>query len=384
MNQPSLVERIRTSLAPRLEPELHRSRARIARTVLITLIGLLAVWSITLVLTIPLRGDQDYSYAFDVFAIVGSAAAGALAWRSLQQGNLLRTGYLLSIASFTIVAIGAFTFPDFFYLVSAGFMIPILISGAIIGGTSSSLFAGLSIAFNATALVLALPDSAIAIEPIGNIIFLFTHSIAAIAAAVVLQNLSLQVNRTVNSLHRQADQMAKLAHTDPLTGLANRRFLFEQLESEFARARRYNRPFSLLYIDLDGFKAVNDQFGHLFGDEILRGSAIAMQAVLRSTDLLARIGGDEFAVLMPETRLQGSLNAASKLRKALAAYSRQLSSTIPTLTFSVGISEITREDEEIEDILSRADRAQYLAKTTGKSMTRTQKDLQESLSADSS
>jgi diguanylate cyclase (GGDEF)-like protein len=303
---------------------------------------------------------------------------------SLQRGNLLRTGYLLSIASFSIVAIGAFTFPDFYYLVSAGFMIPILISGAIIGGASSSLFAGLTIATNAAALVLAVPQSPIAVESIGNIVFLFTHSIAAIAAAVVLQNLSRQVNRTINSLHRQADQMAKLAHTDPLTGLANRRFLFEQLESEFARARRYTRPFSLLYIDLDGFKSVNDQFGHLFGDEILRGCAKAMQAVLRTTDLLARIGGDEFAVLMPETRLQGSINAASKLRKALAAYSRQLSSTIPTLTFSVGISEITDVDEAIEDILSRADRAQYLAKSTGKSMTRTQEDLQESLSVDSS
>lgn len=382
MNRPSLVERIRTSLAPRLEPELRRSRARLARAVLITLILLLAGWSVTLILTLPFRSESEYGYSLDILAIAGCAIAGAIAWRALRQGNLLRTGYTLSIASFTIVAIGAFTFPDFYYLVSAGFLLPILISGAIIGGASPALFAGLSIVSNTAALVFAIPQSTIPIGVIGNVVFLFTHSIAAIAAAAVLQWLSGQVNRTINSLHRQADQMAKLAHTDPLTGLANRRFLFDQLESEFARARRYRRPFSLLFIDLDGFKAVNDKFGHLFGDEILTGSARAMQAVLRSTDLLARIGGDEFAVLLPETRIQGGINAASKLRKALAAYSRQLSSTIPTLTFSVGISEIAKEDEALEDILARADQAQYLAKTDGKSMTRTQEDLRESLSVD--
>jgi diguanylate cyclase (GGDEF)-like protein len=169
--------------------------------------------------------------------------------------------------------------------------------------------------------------------------------------------------------------MSRLAHTDPLTGLANRRHLFERLESEFARAQRYRRPFTLLYIDLDGFKSINDRFGHLFGDEILRGSAMSMQAVLRSTDLLARIGGDEFAVLMPETSLSGADYVVGKLRKALAAYSRQLSPALPPITLSVGIGEIGEQDEAIEDILARADKAQYLAKASGKDATRTQEDL---------
>jgi len=170
--------------------------------------------------------------------------------------------------------------------------------------------------------------------------------------------------------------MAKLAHTDPLTGLSNRRHLFEKLESEFARAQRYRRPFCLLYIDMDGFKAVNDQFGHLFGDEILRGSARSMRAVLRGTDLLARIGGDEFAVLLPETDLIGAEHVAAKLRKALAAYGSQLSPSIPSLTLSVGVGQISEEDDAIEDILARADKAQYLAKSAGRSLTRTQEDLE--------
>jgi diguanylate cyclase (GGDEF)-like protein len=167
----------------------------------------------------------------------------------------------------------------------------------------------------------------------------------------------------------------KIAHTDPLTGLANRRHLFERLESEFSRAQRYRRPFCLLYIDMDGFKAINDEFGHLFGDEILRGSARAMQAVLRATDALARIGGDEFAVLLPETDLVGAEQVANKLRKALTAYGAQLSPSLPSLTLSIGVGQIGEDDDAIEDILSRADKAQYLAKSSGKALTRTQHDL---------
>jgi diguanylate cyclase (GGDEF)-like protein len=102
---------------------------------------------------------------------------------------------------------------------------------------------------------------------------------------------------------------------------------------------------------------------------------MALQSVLRATDLLARIGGDEFAVLLPETTLEGGKNVTEKLRKALIAYGNQLSRTIPSLTFSVGVSEINDRDQAIEDILARADRAQYLAKTTGKAVTRTDIDL---------
>jgi diguanylate cyclase (GGDEF)-like protein len=169
--------------------------------------------------------------------------------------------------------------------------------------------------------------------------------------------------------------MATLANTDPLTGLANRRRLMEQFEREFRRALRYGRPLSLVYLDLDGFKTINDHFGHMFGDEVLQGVGKSMLAVLRATDLLARVGGEEFALLLPETGMEGASNVANKLRRALNAYSAQLGPAVPPLTFSAGISQLHDADSSFEDMLARADAAQYLAKTSGKAQARTERDL---------
>ena len=160
-----------------------------------------------------------------------------------------------------------------------------------------------------------------------------------------------------------------------MTGLANRRWLMEQLGRGVLRARRYRRPLSLLYLDLDGFKAINDRFGHLFGDEVLTSAGRAMKAVLRSTDLLARIGGDEFVVLLPETAIEGAYNVTAKLRKALTSYGQQLGPAVPMLSFCAGVSQLHPDDTTIDDILSRADEAQYLAKGTGPGHTRSEKEL---------
>jgi diguanylate cyclase (GGDEF)-like protein len=207
-------------------------------------------------------------------------------------------------------------------------------------------------------------------------IFLISHIVFYLGSSAIFQFLSIQVTNTIASLHSDRQRLTELAQTDPLTGLANRRFLIDQLAREFDRAKRYNRPLSLLYLDLDGFKALNDQHGHLFGDEILRGTARSLRAVLRSTDLLARMGGDEFAVLLPETTQDEASNVARKLRKALAAYGKQLGPVVPMLTFSAGVSQLRAADSSIDDILIRADSAQYLAKQTGRGGIRTSFDLE--------
>jgi diguanylate cyclase (GGDEF)-like protein len=313
----------------------------------------------------------------DLAAIAALAVSGAAALSLANRGSARAAGYLISFSAFAVVAVGTFLIPQNFPLVAVAFLLPVLISGAVIGGWTPFLFAFAAIVTNTTAVVTAADRgvAAVAENPTWTLIYLVTHSLVSLAAALISNSLSEQIQKTIGSLNRQADQLVKIAHTDPLTGLANRRHLFERLESEFSRAQRYRRPFCLLYIDMDGFKAINDQFGHLFGDEILRGSARAMQAVLRATDLLARIGGDEFAVLLPETDLVGSEHVANKLRKSLTAYGNQLSPSLPSLTLSIGVGQIGDDDDAIEDILSRADKAQYLAKSSGKALTRTQHDL---------
>lgn len=373
VNRDRLIDRIRASLFPRIDPELRVPRTRLARTIVLAQLGLLIAWAIVLLAASSVQSELQI--ATDLIGIGGLALISGLGLWLLRRGSLNTVGYLVSLGLYAFVALSSLRTPEALILVSAAFLLPILTAGAIIGGTAPYLFAAAAIITNSV-IVLTGDRSALLTDGIWLMIYVGTHAVVALVAALISSTLSRQVLNTVGSLHTQADQMAKLAHTDPLTGLANRRHLFDQLESEFARAQRYRRPFSLLYIDLDGFKEINDQFGHLFGDEILRGSARSMQAVLRTTDLLARIGGDEFAVLLPETNLVGAKSVAVKLRKALAAYGNQLSPSMPELTLSVGVGQINEGDDAIEDILARADKAQYLAKSTGKALTRTQDDLE--------
>lgn len=372
------LHKLRSHLFPRIQPELRASRARLARAITYAHLGLAALWLVGL---LGLRLEGGAPPQAQILPWLGLAMLALAAWGArglLRQGRLVPAGYLLSTVLLAFVAAGSLMLPQYALYLGMGYLLCVLPAAAIVGQAASYLFAGLSVLLHLL-LLLFVPSLQPAAQMLREggmlILYVLLHVGVVASVAAISSALAQQAEHTIGGLHRQAEQMSKLAHTDPLTGLANRRHLFERLESEFARAQRYRRPFTLLYIDLDGFKSINDRFGHLFGDEILRGSALSMQAVLRSTDLLARIGGDEFAVLMPETSLSGADYVVGKLRKALAAYSRQLSPTLPPLTLSVGIGEIGERDEAIEDILARADKAQYLAKSSGKDATRTQEDL---------
>ncbi len=370
-----LKDQIQAHFLPRIDPELRASRTNLARSIVSAQFALLGLWVVGLLIFSSLNPQGEI--AIDLAGIAFLAGSGALALWLLRKGSLNTAGYVISLSWFFFVAASAFLVPEYLVFISTAFFLPILVSGAVIGGWAPFVFAFGSIAANTGAVIYAeSTDTAPSfVNEASLLIYVLVFAVVALSAALISNSLSEQIQKSLSNLHKQADQMSKLAHTDPLTGLSNRRHLFEQLENEFARAQRYRRPFCLLYIDMDGFKAINDQFGHLFGDEILRGSARSMQAVLRATDLIARIGGDEFAVLLPETDLVGAEHVAVKLRKALAAYGSQLSPSLPSLTLSVGVGQIGEEDDAIEDILARADKAQYLAKSAGKSLTRTQEDL---------
>lgn len=157
-----------------------------------------------------------------------------------------------------------------------------------------------------------------------------------------------------------------LSLTDDLTGLPNRRAFMRSLQDEVGRVQRYGNPLSLALIDLDGFKAVNDKFGHAAGDEVLRVFAGEILSIFRHHDLVARYGGEEFAVLLPNTNIDGAMRALRKVQKRAQETSfQQEGSTLPLPSFSAGLS-LYRPGETPENFIQQADHAMYRAKRLGR------------------
>jgi diguanylate cyclase (GGDEF)-like protein len=155
-------------------------------------------------------------------------------------------------------------------------------------------------------------------------------------------------------------RVAEIALRDPLTGLYNRRHFGERLDSEFAGARRYRHPLSLLLIDLDELNKVNEVHGRRGGDEVLRGAAGALQEVARGADVVARVGGDEFAVLLRETDLAGARSMAERMRQSIEQMRTPFEGQEITVTATVGIAvalpDRAREGEEPQDLVDSAER----------------------------
>jgi diguanylate cyclase (GGDEF)-like protein len=156
--------------------------------------------------------------------------------------------------------------------------------------------------------------------------------------------------------HRQA-------RLDSLTGLPNRQAFFERCEAELSRARRFQRPITLILLDGDGFKQVNDRWGHAMGDRALQTVARALQQATRKYDLVARLGGDEFAVLLPETNPTDAENVAQRLQAALAS---EVAPSFAPLTFSLGVATFFPGHWNGAACLTHADRLLYAAKQSGR------------------
>ena len=374
-----MIDQLRAAQISETDPEIRRYRARTAPAEIRIFYILLGSWLLVGIAYTQLISIKAHlGLTFNVISILGLSLIAGLMYWLVSRGDITLAGNMMASTLIFLTGVGILLSPEDLYVMSAGFPLAIMAVGAIVGGTSVYTFAGLSFVvlllcwFRAQSIVI---DQGGGLDNISGAIFLSTQAIAYFGLAAMLHSLSRHILRSINKLHSQADQLTEMALTDPLTSLANRRHLIEQLECEFARAHRYRRPLTLIYIDLDGFKSINDRFGHLFGDEILRGAALAMRAVLRSADLLARIGGDEFSVLLPETDLEGGRRVANKLRKALSAYSQRLDPVIPPLSFSAGVGQLRREDKSIDDLIARADEAQYRAKEAGKGQIRTQHEI---------
>jgi len=380
-----VLDRLRPFLTPDRSDEQEGYRTRLARAMTLIAWVLLLVYIVEdLAYLRSISSHDPTSYVIELISVLALAAMGFAAWLLVRAGKVVDGGYVLSTGLFLTSALSLGLFPGDLFVQITGFLFSILTAGSVIGGASGYLFAigaviVLTLDWVTSGTVIIF--SSAAETSLVSLSFLAGQSAAYIGLAVVLDLLSKNFDGIVNKLKSQADRLTELANTDPLTNLANRRQLGEKLQHEFLRSRRYKHALSLLYLDMDGFKSINDRFGHLFGDDVLVGASKAMQAVLRATDLLVRLGGDEFAVLLPETNLDGGREVAVKLKEALTAFGRQLGPTVPELSFCAGVSQLLDEDESAEAIIARADMAQYLAKSSGQAHIRTQRGLAEPMSA---
>jgi diguanylate cyclase (GGDEF)-like protein len=191
---------------------------------------------------------------------------------------------------------------------------------------------------------------------------LFSSKIKNVGAVVSHMNITDRI--------RVEQEIVKLAATDPLTGLPNRRFFEKIANIELLQVLRFGKSLSLLMMDIDGFKNINDTHGHAAGDEVLRSVALLSGNVIREDDQFFRIGGEEFVCLMRGTDERGAVAVAEKLRFAIEHLTITIGSATMTVTASFGVACIIADDRSIDSVLARADKALYRAKAEGRNCIR--------------
>ncbi|HKJ71344.1 MAG TPA: diguanylate cyclase [Gammaproteobacteria bacterium] len=172
--------------------------------------------------------------------------------------------------------------------------------------------------------------------------------------------------RDITERKQYERSLEALSHRDPLTGVANRRHFFQRADEEIARARRFGHDLACIMFDVDCFKRINDRWGHAAGDQVLQDLCAAVEEVLRREDLLARLGGEEFAVLVPETGLEGAATLAERIRRHLAERALPAGEEGVRYSVSAGVAALVPGEDTAEPVLRRADRALYAAKNAGR------------------
>jgi len=267
----------------------------------------------------------------------------------LRNKALLQLGTLLG-GMLLVVLVGGFDYAtgpdlacDLFYLA------PILLVAWFVGpwcGLATAIFAILTSVF-----VEGLSDHAQ--QDLGLTAWHIVMESGFFLAFIVL----------LSKLRDQARRLDQLACQDALTNVENRRSFYRVTQAELNRCRRYRRPFAVAYIDIDNFKVVNDTQGHHAGDSLLREVAIALQQHTRNVDTVGRIGGDEFAVLLPETDAEGARTVLERTHEHLTKLAEH--HHWPT-TFSIGVVAFTETPADIDDVIGLSDRVMYTIKKRGK------------------
>ena len=172
--------------------------------------------------------------------------------------------------------------------------------------------------------------------------------------------------RDISEKRNSTEDLIKASFNDHLTGISNRRAFFEVAQIEFERCKKRPRPLSLLAIDADHFKKVNDTFGHAIGDEVLKHLSTVLQNCVREMDLVARIGGEEFSALLPSTDMQGAIKIAERIRSSIAQSVLEIDGQKICYTVSIGVSTVNENVLGIDMLLKTADEALYASKHGGR------------------
>ena len=189
---------------------------------------------------------------------------------------------------------------------------------------------------------------------------------ARIQVGMRVAALQQQLAERVTELRRAHDHLTELVSTDALTLVYSRRWWFDLAVTEFSRSRRHGREMSILQLDLDLFKRVNDQFGHEIGDAVLRTFADMLRRECRSSDIIGRLGGEEFAIAVPETSVNQAQTLAARLTEACRSLVVRTPAGEVTWSCSIGVTGLRPNDETVDAMLRRADTALYEAKRAGR------------------
>ncbi len=187
----------------------------------------------------------------------------------------------------------------------------------------------------------------------------------AVWISIYFSRLNRALRQEIVERRRLQDDLERLANTDGLTGLPNRRFFMAQLMVELGRRKRYNHPLSVLMLDLDHFKQINDRYGHAVGDEVLKSFADTLSSCLRTQDMAGRLGGEEFAVFLPETGRQEAHPVAERIRGRTEQIRIPVGDSEAVVTVSIGLAQV-EDGDDLQALLQRVDHALYAAKQGGR------------------
>lgn len=286
------------------------------------------------------------------------AAFLLLAWKGTERRSLHRARFAL----FALIAI-----PALFYLGSRFILGPQELEGAMIGYR----FLPFVLIAGGAIFPLALAEGIAIMLPVYATVLVVYTAFGELLELRSLGSLWLMGLLSGIALWAQSAQLYMLlglyrqATLDPLTGLFNRRALFRQLATELGRARRYDRPLSVLLFDLDHFKRINDLYGHPVGDEVLRHLADVLRNQTRTEDMIGRYGGEEFVIVATESGADAATAMAERIRQAIASSPLRIASGELHLSSSVGVTQWDRGEDE-DQLMARVDFALYEAKDGGR------------------